>query len=710
MTILGGRIMNNKLKKVISMTVALTTLAMSTGMITWAADETPNDSNPGTTQPAAQTTGKIIIKNDKNVSNVSISGKTFTAYRLLELKQNANHDAFAYTLNQLSKDYFNTADAGFKVDYATEIGTADSVASKVDITKPSTVYNFINSLGNAADIEKFANKVYNFATREDAADYSSFKKEATAGNDEKATFNELPLGYYLIYGDTTANDGGSSVVSACMLDTTTWDAEEEAYIVEINAKVGAPTIDKKIVLNKDEKTNETDTTATGEVLVDHDSANIGDTVDFRVNSVVPNVTGYDAYRFWMRDIMSEGLTFDVDSIAVKIGWDKNDNDQIDDNEWMTVNKLNTSDYSSETAQGYVVETATNNNGGTTICVKFVNFYDMVGTNNENIPANAEIRFDYSATLNEKAKIASENNPNSAVINYSNDPHEYEENSKPEKPGIPPKNPDEPDNPDNPDTPETPDTPDTPGGQTHEPKVYVYTYEFDINKYKLKDSEQPDTAENRDSLAGAKFQLYHGTFTGVSIDETVVTPVANGENESVGTPIKFVETTVDGKTVYRVATGAEIADDSITKTDIVESAPDGKIYIVGLKGGEFTTDEDGNVTNVAYIDPQKYTLVEVEAPDGYNLLESPINVEISAEYETDGSAVKNIKADTNANPVWSVLSDKSGILVDVLNQTGEELPSTGGTGTKLIYIGGGVLMLGAVSGYTVRKLAKRKKEE
>lgn len=72
----------------------------------------------------------------------------------------------------------------------------------------------------------------------------------------------------------------------------------------------------------------------------------------------------------------------------------------------------------------------------------------------------------------------------------------------------------------------------------------------------------------------------------------------------------------------------------------------------------------------------YTLEELTAPNGYNKLTSAENVGTVA---TDNTTVVNIE-----------------------NNTGAELPSTGGIGTTLFYILGGLLVLGAVVILIVRK--------
>lgn len=82
----------------------------------------------------------------------------------------------------------------------------------------------------------------------------------------------------------------------------------------------------------------------------------------------------------------------------------------------------------------------------------------------------------------------------------------------------------------------------------------------------------------------------------------------------------------------------------------------------------------------------YYLEETKEPDGYNRLAAPIKVVISATYDDAGTGAATVTYNENdvANPD-----------IKVLNQTGTELPSTGGMGTTLFYVVGGLLVAVAV---------------
>ena len=139
-------------------------------------------------------------------------------------------------------------------------------------------------------------------------------------------------------------------------------------------------------------------------------------------------------------------------------------------------------------------------------------------------------------------------------------------------------------------------------------------------------------ETETALAGAKFTLSKN---------------ANGSN-----PIALVS---EGNNVYRVAKTGETG----TVTEITTDAT-GKFTIKGL-------------------DADTYYLTETAAPAGYNKLAGPVTIVIGENGVVNGTTEAPQGVDE----------------VKVLNQTGAELPSTGGMGTTLFYVLGGVLVVGAV---------------
>lgn len=142
------------------------------------------------------------------------------------------------------------------------------------------------------------------------------------------------------------------------------------------------------------------------------------------------------------------------------------------------------------------------------------------------------------------------------------------------------------------------------------------------------------------LAGAKFQLLAGT-----------------------TPIKFTQVTGTDVPTYRV--------DADGTVDTITTDANGKFVLAGLDEGT-------------------YKLHETEAPAGYNKLAADIDVSVTSTYDETGlTATYKIN---NADPAT----------IEVENKTGGLLPETGGIGTTIFYVVGGLLMLAAIIVLIARK--------
>ncbi len=149
-------------------------------------------------------------------------------------------------------------------------------------------------------------------------------------------------------------------------------------------------------------------------------------------------------------------------------------------------------------------------------------------------------------------------------------------------------------------------------------------------------------------------------------------------------------------VYTV-TKYDPTDSSITPTDLVVN-DQGMIYLIGLDSGE------------------SLSITETEAPAGYNKLTAPVTLtttEYSSEtykltgyrtYDADGNITAEGETVTGTS-VTKNLEDLSANVLEIVNNRGTELPSTGGIGTTIFYIVGGLLLVGAA----VILVARRKAE-
>jgi len=238
--------------------------------------------------PAFADTGSnatITIKNDN--SNITIVGKTFSAYKLFDLNYNATDDAYAYTVNSAFVGFFQA-----------EIPTTATGAA-LDKAAYDYVYAFSS---DSAALLAFADDAYTWIGNHSIS--ATDTATGAAGTPETAVFDEIDVfGYYLVYATAyeTASGTGNTVVSAYICDTSN-SADTSIFI-----KADAPTVDKDV---------STDGTNYNELAVD---AGLGDTVYFRYESKVPDMYGYDAYTFKFTDELSAGLTYDsTTGVVVKI--------------------------------------------------------------------------------------------------------------------------------------------------------------------------------------------------------------------------------------------------------------------------------------------------------------------------------------------------------------------------------------------------------
>lgn len=117
-----------------------------------------------------------------------------------------------------------------------------------------------------------------------------------------------------------------------------------------------------------------------------------------------------------------------------------------------------------------------------------------------------------------------------------------------------------------------------------------------------------------------------------------------------------------------------------------------------KIAEATSDASGVVTfknsdsNEITLDVDTYYLKEISAPNGYTILATPFEVEIK---DTTPRDTQDYSFSYSLNREEDKTIDDGGIItVNVRNNKGFSLPSTGGMGTYLFTIGGIVIMAGA----------------
>ncbi len=306
---------------------------------------------------------------------------------------------------------------------------------------------------------------------------------------------------------------------------------------------------------------------------------------------------------------------------------------------------------------YTATKETNSEGGTSLKVVFKNFIQY--KNKE----NATITVKYSATVNEKAIIGKAGNDNTVQLQYSNNPNEDQYG--------------------------TPDYPDEPKpnkviGKTPEKKTYTYVTGIDLIKV--------DPAGL--ALTGAEF-----TLTGDKINQAVVYREQFVEDSAGGywllkdgtytetAPVTDAEgSTVDQyDDVSKKYAKKQVSEYKTTKEQVQQTATvgeDGKLRFDGLAAGE-------------------YTITEIKAPEGYNMLTEPINVKIGWEGPETGKTTCEWNI-TDSDKDVALAADGNRVEVKVENKAGSLLPSTGGIGTTIFYVGGGILIVGALVALVIKR--------
>ena len=136
---------------------------------------------------------------------------------------------------------------------------------------------------------------------------------------------------------------------------------------------------------------------------------------------------------------------------------------------------------------------------------------------------------------------------------------------------------------------------------------------------------------------------------------------------------------------------------------------------GLKGNwvalETVEAEPEDVFTFKGLDDGEYRLTEAEAPAGYNKI-APVEFTVTAEHNIKWETEKreDILTSLTGNVVtgkleFTTTEDLSTLSTDVENKAGVVLPSTGGIGTTIFYIVGGLLAVAAVILLVTKKRMK-----
>lgn len=304
-------------------------------------------------------------------SNAEFKGKTVTAYQMFtydkEAVENGTATNSGYALISSWDDFFLRI-------VQVEGATAKNVSQKA--------YDYVASLKDA-NVVNFAKKASDWVKSQENFG-ASLKHEAIAaanGNTYTATINNLSYGYYVVSPAAGSTDTTTKRGTDAMLLNV-----KNSTPVKQNLKSTYPTIQKTVQNGNEDST--------------HNSAQIGDTVNFKLASTVPDMAEYTNYTFKFTDTLSKGLTLN--------------NTAATGNTFTAVVKIDgtvvdTGDYTAMFTKDTI-------SGTTSLEVNMTDFK----TKHQH-DAGKTITVEYSATLNTDAAVAGNGNDNTAKIIYSNDP-------------------------------------------------------------------------------------------------------------------------------------------------------------------------------------------------------------------------------------------------------------------------------------------------
>lgn len=359
---------------------------------------------------AAETTTVPLTINDSN-------GRNYAGYKLLNLTVSLKAGDHENCNGTNHKDdcynYAYTVNDKYKTILENQAGSPDVIGYLEGLTSDTDA--------GYGTLRAVADKIYLAI------------KQAGLAADANGDDNNVEQGYWL-FADVTDLSDDEAANSLVMVGTAGQDS------LTITPKVGLPTLEKKVKDTNDSTGKTTD----WQDSADHD---ITDTVDFQLTATMPeNIASYDTYAIIFHDNLSEGLTLLPGTIKVMMY--ANEDATTGTDVTASFNKPDTAPANGE----FTISHNQNN----------INNVKALGATKDSI-----FVVTYSATLNENAVIGAAGNPNTAYLEFSNNPY------------------------------------DDGTGKTKDDTVIVYTYKLIINK----------VDENNQALKGAGFTLYKKDATG-----------------------------------------------------------------------------------------------------------------------------------------------------------------------------------------------------
>ena len=296
---------------------------------------------------AATGSGTLTVSS----ANSEFNNKTVTAWKMFDAVPSANGANASYTLTAEWEPFFK--------------GIEGMDALSGEKLSRSAVDHITKMKGDEGAVAAFAKKASDWAKQQKLAATKTAVAQKS-GDNYVATFEGLAFGYYVVSpaGGSTASRGTDAILANVVKAQN-----------PIELKSAYPTVDKKV-----EGSN-------------HADAQIGDTLNFKLTSAVPNMAEYTEYAFAFKDTLSKGLTLNKGSIVVKI-----DGAQL---------VLDTD---------YTVEGTGGSGQPTNLVIAMKNFKNL-----HQKDAGKALTVEYSANVNEHAVAGMDDAGNTVKLEYSNNP-------------------------------------------------------------------------------------------------------------------------------------------------------------------------------------------------------------------------------------------------------------------------------------------------
>lgn len=515
---------------------------------------------------------------------------------------------------------------------------------------------------DSAQAKEFARLV---GTLNDAGDGFKYLKDTPVSVGKQG---EAPMIYYKATGVAY----GYYVVTDKPGTQTNESSSYSAYQLMVvgtgvsNGKVGSPVMEKK-VYDLDDSTGLSDSTGHSAYWGDTADHDVGDNVGFRLSATMPsNLNQYDTYKLVFHDSMSQGLTLNSDSFEVWVG----------ERGTIGAKQVDISCFDVDTTDTYKVDASDSTHVVYTDGSAFSLTIDDAKALKEqgkttdpalSVTASSSIYVYYTAKLNSDAVVGLvDGNPNKAYLQYSNNPNLTE------NPTL---------------------------GKTPEDEVVVYTYNIVINK-----------TDGTNPLAGADFDLEKfyadDHFTFVSYDETTKVVQFNFTNGDSTELVSGTLQLLPGETTYEHATvslGSGLNFDYYVNHTMANRGFVGHWAKVTSKD---TVTAETTTFKWNKVDDGFYRLSETKTPAGHNTIDGKLYFHVKSTHGQAGASViatyggdrTNISYLSGTNHTMTLVAGAADNFANltgtVVNGAGQTLPSTGGIGTTIFYVVGGILAVGA----------------